>query len=77
MNVENRKIKLNNMFTDIINSTRVECFQEHTVAWKRWSSMGGGCGNPIRNASEVLSQNLIVSARQLASFDVVGSAIRY
>lgn len=39
--------------------------------------MGGGGGNPVRNASEVLSENLIVSARQLASFDVVGSAIRY
>lgn len=39
--------------------------------------MRRGGGNPVRNASEVLSQNLIVSARQLASFDVVESVIRY
>lgn len=39
--------------------------------------MGGGGRNLVRNASEVLSQKLIVSARQLTSFDVVESVIRY
>lgn len=55
----------------------VEWFQEQNVVRKRWSRMRRGGGNLVWNVSEVLSQNLIVSARQLTSFDVVESVIRY